>query len=441
MKHHTYHIRLLVVLVVLGAIFAGCTDQEPIAAPETRLDLIAPVLRDQQDVLNDLAQAVALAMQDAGIRQRVKNDMRLAPFFEHKLELRRYLHGQSGGILLAKMAQATGRSRESLLALLNSVPPLEFYMPVTRHRTSWQGGSDLLVAAAIAEEVTPIGYNLDGSLVPLSKDTPPETPTLVLVPVETDFSRPVDPQKFENAGDLGGRAIGIYQGRLETIGGVERSVMLDMSDDCPPDVIIECPGDDDGGGVGEDDWDPPAGAVFKRGIGVREVASHMKTPNDHEPWYKGAPEFRLFFVGASDASGNTSLRQKVVVPEGPWSGSDDDNNAKWRLFDPLPLVEWDIDFGDRIQVKCMEEDWDLPGKMDVKVSGTTIISGANINYTYTWTDELNDGSDECGDSAMLLRTSLGDWADIPDARTRKIGYTAPPYMQLHWVGYGVLIAS
>jgi hypothetical protein len=424
--------------MVLGVGLAGCVDKEPVAAPEARLDLAGAALRIQEDAANELARAIALAMQDAGIRQRVKNDMRMSPFFEHKLELRQYLHGQSGGILLAKMAHATGRSRDNLLALLNSVPPLEFYMPVIHHRTSWRGGANLLIATALSEEMTPIGYNLDGSLVSLSKDTVPEMPTLVLVPVETDFSNPIDLRRYRNSEDQDGQVIGNYQRRPESNPNENAAwTVMPYSDECPPEVIIECTGDGGGGGGGGGGWAPPSGAVFQRGIGIREIASHLKTPNDHEPWLKGAPEFRLFFVGASDASGNASLHQRVTVPEGPWSGSDDDNNAKWRLFEPLPLVEWDTDFGNRIQVKCMEEDWDITGKMDITVSGTTTIGGASVNYSCTWKDELNKSSDDCGQYAMLVRLSTGEWTAIPDARMRNTYFVPPPGLDLHWVGYGM----
>src|SRR5581483_12060123 len=75
----------------------------------------------EASALRQLLCGMASALRDAGLRHRVLADMRMAPFREHKIELRTYLRSPSGGVLLAKMAQATGRGRSQLLALLDSV--------------------------------------------------------------------------------------------------------------------------------------------------------------------------------------------------------------------------------------------------------------------------------------------------------------------------------
>jgi len=89
--------------------------------------------------------------------------------------------------MLAQMAEQTGMSRESVIALVQSVRPLEFYMPVEEHRSAWRGAASLVVASQLDESSTPVGYDLDGQTVRLSLEAAPATPTLALVPVETQF--------------------------------------------------------------------------------------------------------------------------------------------------------------------------------------------------------------------------------------------------------------
>jgi hypothetical protein len=216
--------------------------------------------------LAELTRAVALALGDQGLRQRVKNDMRNSPMREHKLEFRTYLGGESGGILLAKMASETGVSRESLLALLHSVRPLEFYMPVAAHRETWRGGNDLVVASQIEDFSEPAAYTLSGEPVALSARWWPAVPVLVLVPVETDFSRPLDPSKFRNTKDQGGRTIGTY-----------------TTSTCDSETAFLPCGESSG----------PSSSSKPRGLYMR--SSHI--PDTREGWLKGAPEIEYHIQG------------------------------------------------------------------------------------------------------------------------------------------------
>jgi hypothetical protein len=128
---------------------------------------------------------------------------------EHKLEFRSYLHGQSGGVLLAKMAKETGKSRDEILGLLDAVRPLEFYMPVREHRENWRGDDNLLVASLLEDHTVPTAFTLSGHPVILDAEKAPATPTLAIVPVETNFSRPLN-LRVPNARDQGGQTIGTY---------------------------------------------------------------------------------------------------------------------------------------------------------------------------------------------------------------------------------------
>jgi hypothetical protein len=75
--------------------------------------------------------------------------MRASKFREGKLQLNRNLRGQAGRSLLEAASRATGRPQSAVLATLDSLPSLEFYMPVAAHRAAWDGGEKLLVAGAL----------------------------------------------------------------------------------------------------------------------------------------------------------------------------------------------------------------------------------------------------------------------------------------------------
>lgn len=89
------------------------------------------------------------------------------------------------------MANARGGSESQILRILDSIVDLEFYMPVREHRVTRDGGANLVVASELEEDgLVPVGfYVLGGAEVQfLSHQWVPPTPTLALVPVETDFS-------------------------------------------------------------------------------------------------------------------------------------------------------------------------------------------------------------------------------------------------------------
>lgn len=216
---------------VLGtALLVGCTDADrgstPLASDALRSGAVAAAYSTEKAALTELTRAVALALQDQGLRQRIRNDLRESRHtVEHKLHFRDYLQGRSGGILLAKMAAVSGRSRQEVLSLLAQVRPLEFYMPVGAHRASWRGGAELRVGSYLEDDGSelPAVYDVNGSAVPLwnPAENPP-VPTLVLVPVETDFTRPL-PSRVPNRDDNGGESIGTLaiepDNNLESGGG------------------------------------------------------------------------------------------------------------------------------------------------------------------------------------------------------------------------------
>lgn len=402
-------------------LLAGCADREvpTLGAPGAGHSASRAVADAREDAaVDELTRLVALAMSDVGLRQRVKQDMRAAPYREHKLHFSRYVRGESGGILLAKMVQVSGKRRAEVLDLLQSVRPLEFYMPVPAHRASWRGSEDLLVTGSMVEERDPIAYTPKGERIVLSIAAPPTTPTFVLVPVEPGFEKPIDLRKALNVDDQNGETIGT------------------LCTECQLEPI----GDGSGGGTS-------SGLTQQRGIGVQEWITHMKTPNDHEPWLKGAPEFKLFVAGTT--VDGTPYKETYLIPEYGWAGSDDGDNAKWRDFrnsnNPygIKFILWDADLGNRMGVGCKELDGEwfnatltVQGTSEFKISDGNKVS---VGYKAEW--KFDDTDDECGEGYVPGRKTTGEWYYMADGKDDDFVNPNPRFMDgvsdLHWHGLGI----
>lgn len=425
---------LLAAVSAASLLLTSCVDSQrngDLFSPDgTHSTSLGPSQLDERAALTELTQAVALALQDRGLRQRIRTDMWRSRYTaEHKLHFHAYVQGESGGILLAKMAKHSGKSRTELQQLIASVRPLEFYVPDPDHRAEWTGDEDVVVGSQLEEEDVPVFYTTGGAPLFVGANDFPEQPTLSLVPVESDFSVQLDPNTFENGQDRNGETIGTYQVARGLIANQSGIGDVTLADDCDsPSLIVPCKPIGGGGGGG---WTPPADAVYQRGIGVQEYISHIRALNDHEPKLRGAPEFKLLVVGTSDTDGNAELRSEFNIPEGIWAGSDDTKNAKWREYSPnLKLILWDTDYGTRVRVECWEIDG--PAAFSFNVSGSTTILGVNVGFSAAFQRE--DSDDFCGRGYITPRLSTGEWTEIPNNSPRDIDYDGTSDLQ--WYGYG-----
>jgi hypothetical protein len=206
--------------------------------------------------LGALAHDVAVALQNADLRQLVFNELSASPYREHKLHFAGFVRGR-GAQLLERVAAVQRRTVNAALASLDSVADVEFYMPVPEHAAAWRGDTNLIVVAQLRDEATPVGFTLTGEpVLALSPDVPPATPALVLVPVETDFSQ--GPARAE---------------------------------ECP-----ECPPGGGGGGGGGGGSPSLASELW---------AIEMVLEDDGEGWPRGSPELvistlRVFTNGTSE---------------------------------------------------------------------------------------------------------------------------------------------
>lgn len=208
--------------IALTVAFAGaaCHDQPPPTATDANAHAPSRMVKSvsgvavpearMRSLLTELTRAVAIALSDPVLRRLVYNEMEASPFRESKLHFGPFLR-QRGSALAGAMASADNATRDHVLSALDSVVDLEFYMPVDDHRGRWTGGPDLLVATALHDDgTTPTGFDLTGTEVPLvSARTPPATPTLAIVPRETDFSQAaaVSPSQAQAASTASGAGV------------------------------------------------------------------------------------------------------------------------------------------------------------------------------------------------------------------------------------------
>ena len=275
MKHT--HGEGVLVLAMLACLTA-CTDPVtnatgPSIASDVRAEPASASSSAERAALSKIARLVAVSMDNEPARQHLKRDLKAAPFREHKLQLATYLKSRDGRTLLDRMVASGGGSERELLETISAVRPLEFYMPVARHRESWTGSADVLVVSQLAESEPIVAFDERGREVTLDRKVAPEQPTLSIVPIETRFSEPM-PAGSKNVRDNGGRAIGTLE-RMAPTG----SSLIACNETC-----------DGGGGSGGGTAPIPPGLYleFSR-------IMHMK-----EPWFRGDPEIEVHIHGPTD---------------------------------------------------------------------------------------------------------------------------------------------
>jgi hypothetical protein len=159
-----------------------------------------------------------VVLNDDDARQNLYEEIRSSRHtIEHKVDLWDYLSA-SGRETSGRMSRTADVQRIQEQHQSGQIRGMEIYMPVDAHRAQWNGGRDLIVAYQIGQDDEPIGYSLDGKVVKLSLDTPPSTPTIVIVPAETDFSEVLS-DEYVNVSASG--TIGTYEVRDILNGEVE----------------------------------------------------------------------------------------------------------------------------------------------------------------------------------------------------------------------------
>jgi len=360
---NTHGERVLVLALVF--VIAGCADSiDRAVAPPAAKAVIAepntPAPTEERVALTTVARLVAEAMDNEPARQRLKRDMRAAPFREHKLELKSYLQSKEGRALLDRVA-ALGGGERVVFATLAKIRPLEFYMPVAKQRETWTGKSDILVASQLDESEPLVSFDEKGNEVRLDKEAPPAQPVLAIVPVETDFTRPMPASTSRNLRDQNGEAIGTLE-RLEA----KSSSLIACSDTCG------------GGGGGSTAPSIPPGLYleFSRILDMKE------------PWVRGDPEIEVHIQGPNSASAPLYADDRSCSGEHAYDYKKvfDQNNAFWEgrvmLYSEAEALAFVNQFKDGFHILFWEDDNEpCTLRLDTNVLVETLKSTAGATGT------------------------------------------------------------
>lgn len=273
-----------VLVLALLACLSACADPvtrstEPAISRDITASPAPESPTAERSALTKITRLVALAMDNAPARRHLKRDMRSAPFREHKLQLAAYLKSKDGRALLDRMVAASGGTERDLLETVAGVRPLEFYMPVRKHRESWTGNEEVLVVSQLGESEPIVAFDARGAQFSLDRNTAPEQPTLSIVPVETRFDQPM-PSGSKNVRDQNGNAIGT----LEPM-AITGSSLIACDTEC---------GGGSGGGSLSPSIAPGLYLEFSRILDVKE------------PWTRGDPEIEVHIQGPRETNSPTS---------------------------------------------------------------------------------------------------------------------------------------
>jgi len=285
-------------------LIAACSDRSVTPPAETPITAIAVNGRRPEA----LAKMFAKGLKNAAFRAYLKAQLNASPYREHKLQFETFLAANDGRAL-REIAVENSTTKDALENQAKGAIALEVYFPVPAHRAAWTGDEQVLVATAVTDDDPPIAFDPEGRRQVLDPKTPPATPVLALVPIETDFSQ-------------------------------------------RPARVIECT-DNCGGGIGGDVTPPPPPAP-----GLYMTKSHFV--QDFEGWLKGSPEFEVHILGQKGTT--DSLMSYQCAGEhagGPYTF--DQNDLDWSgnvlLFSKSQLDQYNAAHANQnVRVFVVEDD-------------------------------------------------------------------------------------
>lgn len=313
--------RLAVLALLAGA--AGCSDRADQGPPTAPPDGAGPVAaaatpdpRGERAAQDRLARRMALALADPAFRTYVKEALDRSTVREHKLQFQRLIARPDHRALQA-LARAGREPEAAVEGDARMAPALEFYIPVPAHRAAWNGGDNILVATALKDHEAPLAFDIRGKRRLLSPETPPSTPVLAVVPVETDFD-----------------------------GGA--------------DVALATRTEDGGGGGGGGGGSQPSGLYM--------TYSHFV--DDFEGWLKGSPEYEIHILGQLAASDSLTSYQCAGEHAGGYYAFDQ-NDRDWNgnvlLFTSAQLASYKTAHPNQnVRVLALEDD---DGACQIRLDG------------------------------------------------------------------------
>jgi hypothetical protein len=281
-------------MVLAGAmVMSACGEQGVPAtlAEESEVRSMDGSLEDRRPSMERIARRVALAMADPEFRAYVRGSLERSTFRERKLPFTRFLSAEADRAGLALAAVGTGGA-SAVAADLRAAGALEFYFPVPAHREQWEGGEEVLVATAAQDHEAPVAFDVRGRRIVLDPETPPSTPVLAVVPVETDFDSP---------------------------GALRRAECLD----CDP------PGNGDGSGGGGPVTGPETPSLR---------LTYFSVNKDFEGWLKGAPEYEVHVMAPKSQTDTINYRTLYCAGERSSTRYWNNDEATWR--GSVILMSW-----------------------------------------------------------------------------------------------------
>jgi hypothetical protein len=265
-----------IILALTVAALSGCERQLPTGTDSETADSPLAASRPghrsfERSAMDRLARRMARALREPEFRLHLKSELDRSPFVEHKLELRSLLKA-SGGRVLRQLAKVSNEVESAVELDVEQAVALELYFPVPEHRVAWSGGPDVLVASALEDREAPVAYDVRGRRHVLSASSPPTTPVLARVPVETDFGA-----------------------------AVAHAVGAPAPSPTPPPPSA-----------------PPPGLY----------ATYSRFVEDFEGWFKGSPEFEIHILGQLGTSDSLTGYQCAGAGAGGYYRFDQ-NSLTW----------------------------------------------------------------------------------------------------------------
>ncbi len=189
------------IAAALLVVAVGCTERS--VTPPSDTPPAEPAIGPSGRPPVELAKMVAKGLKNAAFRAYLKAQLDASPYSEHKLHFETFLAANSARAL-RQIAGENGGSDDMVARQARQAIALEVYFPVAEHAAAWNGDENVLVATALKDDDPPVAFDPQGRRQLLDRQTPPLTPVLALVPVETDFSvRPPRQTCFEDCGGAG----------------------------------------------------------------------------------------------------------------------------------------------------------------------------------------------------------------------------------------------
>ena len=252
---------------------AACAGEGLPTAPAGDADASLSAAAAAAPAREQLARRLARALAEPAFRSHLRAQLDTSGHDEGKVRLADLL-AVSGGRGLRALARADG-GRALTSGELRASEAIEVYLPVPAHRQEWRGGAGLLVGTIGADGEMPVAFDLRGRRVALDPGSPPATPVLAVVPLESEL-------------------------------GPGRRSGPQLATAC----VTEC-GDGSGGS---------AGSLYL-------TASHLR--ESFESWLKGKPEIEVLVLGQKGASDSLTSYQ-CAGERGGGAYYFDQNSLDWR---------------------------------------------------------------------------------------------------------------